>query len=99
MLRYSCAESCWSESFQALIFSRRQTQQRSSSNGVGPAAPVQLPPHTLQRLFDKGRSTSNDFFAMARISGETIGSVNVFFFMAALTIKQIGRKFCHGGVL
>ncbi|MDQ2840622.1 MAG: hypothetical protein M3Y72_06205 [Acidobacteriota bacterium] len=30
---------------------------------------------------------------MARISGETIGSVNVFFFMAAFTIKQFAGNF------
>ena len=88
-LAYSCAEICWSASRQALIFNRRQTQQRFSSSGAGgPAKGVHRVPHTPQRLAAGVRSDSTDFFAKSRISGAMIGSAVDFFFMVDFTIVQ-----------
>jgi hypothetical protein len=84
---YSCAEICWSESRHALIFSRRQTQQRSSP-GLGPAGGVQEAPHTAHGLSTAGLGVSTDFFAISKICGEMTGSGSGFFFIAAFTIEQ-----------
>jgi hypothetical protein len=87
---YSCADICWSVSRQALIFKRRQTQQRSSSAGWGPVSGVQEAPHTAHRFAAMGRSPSTDFLAISNISGEIIGSAIGFFFILVFTIEQIG---------
>jgi hypothetical protein len=65
--RYSCAEACWSESRQALIFKRRQTQQSSSSGDCEVAEEAQAEPQTAHFLWGAGRTASIDFFAIAMI--------------------------------
>gem|GEM_PF-2920004 len=86
---YSCAEICWSASRQALIFNRRQTQQRFSSSGEdGPTRGVHSVLHTAHLLGAGARSESTDFFAKSSISGATIGSAVDFFFMIDFTIVQ-----------
>ena len=95
---YSWADSWGSESRQALIFRRRQTQHKFSSSPLeaavlGPVNGVQEAPQTAHGLAgDAGRSASNDFFAKARICGEMMGSLMGFFFMPDLTIAHLGRK-------
>jgi hypothetical protein len=87
---YSWADSCWSLSRQALIFRRRQTQQRSSSLLVcGPVNGVEAAPQTGHRLEMTARSTSMDLFAISKIRGEMIGSAAGFFFISAFTIAQM----------
>ncbi len=85
---YSCADICWSDSRQALIFKRRHTQHRSSAI-CGPVNGVQDAPHTPHRFIDMGRSGSIDIFAIAKISGETMGSATGFFFILVFTIEQL----------
>jgi hypothetical protein len=56
---------------------------------------VDAAPHTAQRGAGTGFSDSTDFLAMAKISGEMIGSAIGFFFISDSTIKQIvadGKK-------
>jgi hypothetical protein len=50
---------------------------------------VQEAPQTAHRFAATGRSASTDFFAMAKISGEMIGSAIGFFFIAVFTISQV----------
>jgi hypothetical protein len=76
---------------QALILSRRHTQQ-SSSEVCGPVSGVHTPPQTAQRVVIAGRSASIDFLASSKISGEIIGSGVCFFFILVFTIEQIERQ-------
>jgi hypothetical protein len=79
---YSCADICWSESRHALIFKRRHTQHRFSSSAIGgPVRGMQAAPHTAHAFDGAGRSASTDFRAIAKISGEIMGSAIGFFFM------------------
>lgn len=87
--RYSWAEICWSESRQALIFSRLHTQHKSSV-ACGLVRGVQTELQTAQRFGAAGLPLSTDFFAISIISGEMIGSAMAFFFILDFTIEQIG---------
>ena len=92
---YSWAETCWSASRHALIFKRRQIQQRSSDGDCGLLTGVQPAPQTAQRFNAGARSDATDFFAIAKISGEMTGSAIGFFFMFVFTIEQIAVRQQH----
>jgi hypothetical protein len=93
---YSCADIWWSESRQALILRRRQTQHKFSASELdvgGPVSGVHEAPQTAQGLGGAvGRSASTDLFAISKIWGAIIGSFISFFFIPDYTIAHFGER-------